>query len=48
MYSNTRFSELLKGFPKQNFQQCVQRYQGDKHGKGFRCFDQLMAMMYGQ
>ena len=48
MYSNTRFGELLKVFPKQSFARCVQSHQGDKHSKGFRCWDQLIAMMYAQ
>ena len=48
MYTNTRFGELLKVFPKQSFERCVKSHQGNKHSKGFRCWDQMIAMMYAQ
>jgi len=48
MYSNTRFSLLLKGLPQHVIETFVNIHQGDKHSKGFRCRDQLLAMIYGQ
>lgn len=48
MYSNTRFSQLLKAFPQKIFNDAVERYQSDKYSKGFRCHDQFIAMLYGQ
>lgn len=48
MYRNTRFGELLKGLSRGSFEKVVDKYQADKHSKGFRCWDQLVAMVYGQ
>ena len=48
MYRNTRFSELMKGLPRGTFEKIIQEHQVDKHNKGFRSWDQLMAMIYGQ
>lgn len=48
MYRNTRFSELLKGLPRQMFEKNVSAYQADKHSKGFKSWDQLMAMIFAQ
>ena len=48
MYRNTRFGELLKGLPRGSFEKIVDAYQGDKHSKGFRSWDQLVAMIYSQ
>src|SRR5450755_3170433 len=30
------------------FQKCVTRYRGDSHGRGFSCWDQYLAMAFGQ
>lgn len=48
MFRNTRFGEVLKGLPRGFFETQVEKHQGDKHSKGFRCWDQLVAMVYGQ
>lgn len=48
MYRTTRFGELLKGLPRKTFESVVRRHEGDKHTKGFRCWDQLLAMIYAQ
>lgn len=48
MYRNTRFGALMKGLSRPAFEKIVAHYQADKHQKGFRCWDQLMAMIYGQ
>lgn len=48
MYRNTRFRELLKGLSRGSFEETVKKYHADKYNKGFRCWDQLIAMIYGQ
>ena len=48
MYSNTRFQQLLEGMPRHYFERVVQQEQADKYAKGFRCWDQLLAMMFCQ
>lgn len=48
MYRNTRFGELLKGLSRGSFEKTVDQFQADKYSKGFRCWDQLVAMIYGQ
>jgi IS4 transposase len=48
MYTNTRFSELLKALPKNTFRRCVEQYQSDKHNKGFDSWDHLISMIYAQ
>ena len=48
MYSMTRFSELMKGLPRGQFERAVKTFGSDKHSKGFRSWDQLLAMIYGQ
>lgn len=48
MYRNTRFGELLKGLSRGMFDRSVEKYQGDKHSKGFKCWDLFLAMIYGQ
>lgn len=48
MYRNTRFAEILKGLPRSVFEKHAQRLDADKHCKGFRAWDQLIALMYAQ
>jgi hypothetical protein len=48
MYTNTRFGELLKGLSRGFFDRCVDKYEGDKYSKGFKCWDLLLSMTYGQ
>jgi len=48
MYTNTRFGELMKGIPRGMFERLVKKHQADKYSKGFRCWDQFTAMLYGQ
>ena len=38
----------MKGLSRGAFERVVQRHQADKHSKGFRCWDQLIAMIYAQ
>jgi hypothetical protein len=40
------FSQFLKLFPKNEFQQIVNRYKGDHRTKHFKCWDQLVSMMF--
>jgi hypothetical protein len=40
--------EIMKGLPRGNFDRLVEAQQADKYSKGFGCWDQLVAMIYGQ
>lgn len=48
MFRISRFQELLKGVPRGTFDGLVREHAADKHSKGFGCWDQLVAMLYGQ
>ena len=48
MLSVSRFHGLVKGIPRGIFDAAVARHGADKHSKGFRCWDQLLAMLYAQ
>lgn len=48
MYRDTRFGELMKGLPRRTFENSVARNKSDKGSKGFRSWDHLIAMVYGQ
>lgn len=48
MYSQTHFGELLSLIPKQRFRKIIERHQADKHSKGFKAWDHLVAMIYAQ
>jgi IS4 transposase len=48
MYRNTRFHEVLKGLPRGLFEKAVQQHAADKYSKGFRRWDQYLAMVYAQ
>lgn len=48
MYSNTRFNALMKVFPRSLFNRLVKNHGTDKHNKGFRSWDQFIAMIFGQ
>lgn len=48
MLSVSRFHDLVKGIPRGVFDAAVSRHGADKHSKGFRCWDQLLAMLYAQ
>ena len=48
MYSMTRFSQLLKLFPKSSFQQAVKKHKADHYVKNFKSWDLLVTMLYGQ
>jgi hypothetical protein len=40
------FSQLLKLFPRGEFDALVGRHQAERGAKGFRCWDQFVAMMF--
>lgn len=48
MYRNTRFGDVMKGLSRGAFEKIVRNLEADKHSKGFRCWDQLIAMVYAQ
>lgn len=48
MYRISRFHQIMKALPRGTFDRVVQTHQADKHGKGFCCWDQLLAMVYAQ
>jgi IS4 transposase len=47
-FKTTTFSHLLKFIPKEKFQQCVDRYQGDRYTKKFSCWSQFVSILYLQ
>lgn len=48
MYRNTRFGDVMKGLSRGMFEKTVTDLEADKYSKGFRCWDQLIAMVYAQ
>jgi len=42
------FSQILKIFPRTEFQQAVKQHRAERHCKGFRCWDQFVAMLFCQ
>lgn len=48
MFRISRFHDLLKVLPRGVFDRIVVAHGGNKHTKGFGCWDQLVAMVYGQ
>jgi hypothetical protein len=44
----TVFSQLLDFLPKQTFDRCVRRYQGNHRIRTFSCFDQYLCMVFAQ
>ncbi len=49
MYTGrTIFSQLMDFLPRDDFHQCVQRYNGNHKIKTFSCFDQYLCMAFAQ
>lgn len=48
MFSLNRIGQLLQSLPRATFHRAVQEHKAERHCKGFRCWDQLVAMIYGQ
>jgi len=44
----TVFSQLIDFLPMHKFQQCVDRYEGNKGVRTFTCLDQFMCMAFAQ
>ena len=42
------FAQILKLIPRDQFNLIVRRHGGEKHAKGFTCYDQLVSMMFCQ
>jgi len=42
------FSQILRIFPRSEFQRAVRKHQAERHSKGFRSWDQFVAMMFCQ
>ena len=42
------FSQITDHLPLHTFRKCVERYQGERYVKQFRCFDQYLAMAFAQ
>lgn len=44
----TIFSELLKLFPRYQFEKAIERYQGDRYVKTFNTWQQFITLLYSQ
>jgi hypothetical protein len=42
------FAQLMEFFPRYEFNQCVQRYQGNYRIRQLSCYDQFLAMTFAQ
>ena len=42
------FSQLTSYLDRSRFNDIVRKYQGDKYVKHFTCWNQLLALMFGQ
>jgi len=42
------FSQVTEHLPLHTFRRCVQRYQGERYVKKFRCLDQYLVMAFAQ
>ncbi len=40
------FSQLLKLFPRLEFEQAVRKHRGERHARGFTCWGQFVAMLF--
>ena len=45
---NTIFRQLLDFFPRDKFQQIVDKYQGDRYSKSFKSWHQFVSIFYAQ
>lgn len=48
MHRLSRFALAMKGLPRDSFQKLVDLHGGDRYVKKFGCWQQLVAMVYGQ
>jgi Transposase DDE domain/Domain of unknown function (DUF4372) len=42
------FSQILKFVPRLEFEAAVNKHRAERHARGFRCWDQFVAMMFCQ
>lgn len=42
------FSQMLQLVPRPLFQRAVEKHRGERHARGFRCWDQFVAMLFCQ
>jgi hypothetical protein len=42
------FSQLLQLFPRPQFQEAVAATKAERHARGFRCWDQFVALLFCQ
>ena len=42
------FSQMLQQFPRLEFEAAVREHQAERHGRGFRCWSQFVAMLFCQ
>jgi hypothetical protein len=42
------FSQLLKLFPRSEFEQLVRQSRPERHARGFTCWEQFVAMLFCQ
>lgn len=47
-HKNTTFSMLLQLVARHDFEKCVKSHRGDAYSKGFNCWNQFTAMLFGQ
>jgi hypothetical protein len=40
------FSQLIHEVPRSRFDKCVAKHDGEKHAKGFTCWNQFVAMEF--
>jgi hypothetical protein len=45
---SSMFSQLLKLFPRTEFQALVKRTYAERHARGFTCWGQFVAMLFCQ
>lgn len=47
-HQNTIFKQITQILPRHEFEKSVRKHKGDFASKGFSCWEQFMAMLYGQ
>ncbi len=47
-HQNTTFHQLLQLISRHDFEKCVKSHKGDAYSKGFSCWKQFSAMLFGQ
>lgn len=47
-HQNTTFRQLLQLISGHDFEKCVKSHKGDAYSKGFSCWSQFTAMLFGQ